>query len=197
MLTVVLLPNKKKQVLHRTSVNSLQTAFKTYCLSETSFMHTQSDFLSKNLSYQATFSATKFIFTALQWLELAALYRFNFQSVIRLLSLGCLNEQKSHADLLHLFCITKFDEAGYVNFRTFHYEHIAQKVAAISYHLPTRSRSALTHIKNVNVIRYDIDVSIDWLRSRAIASHSMDAINDSNIVYSPYRIAYGPDPISS
>lgn len=88
-------------------------------------------------------------YTALQWLELAALYRFNFQSVIRLLSLGCLNERKSHADLLHLFCITKFDEAGYVNFRTFHYEHIAQKVAAISYHLTTRSRSALTYPKTL------------------------------------------------
>jgi hypothetical protein len=185
--------------LHCTSVNGLQRAFKTYCLSETSFMHIRSVFLSQNHSYEVAFSATKFIFTAFLWLELAAFYRFKLQSVICLLSPGCLNEQKHHAVLLCSFCVTKFDEVRDVHFLTFRYELIAQEVVVISCCRRTRAQSALMHTRVVNVTHHDIEVgiiSMDLLCSHALPPHLIKKMNDGNFVSSPYRMDHGPDSIS-
>jgi hypothetical protein len=132
-------------------------------------MHIRSVFLSQNHSYEVALSATKFIFTALLWLELAAFYRFKLQSVICLLSPGCLNEQKHHAVLLCSFCVTKFDEVRDVHFLTFRYELIAQEVVVIS---------------------------MDLLRSHALPPHLIKKMNDGNFVSSPYRMDHGPDSIS-
>ncbi len=157
-------------------------------------MHTRSVFLSPNHSYEVAFSATKFIFIARLWLKLVAFCRFKLQSIICLLSSGCLNEQKSHTVLLCSFCVTKFDEVRAVHFLTFHYEHIAQEIVVISCCRRTRVQSVLMYIGAVNVTHYDIAVdilSIDLLRSNALSPHSIKKFNNGNFASSPYRMEYG------